>query len=309
MDVLTDNVSNSDAALAVRTVGQGHAARFVKDNPTSATPAVEGETSGSGPGVRGFSGSGTGVEGSSEGGSGVQGISGAGIGVIAFGGSEGLRAESTNGEAVHAQSENGVGVLGQTFSGLPAIRGVGSSGPGLEGVSTSGPGVRGVASQTGPGIEGFASTGTQPGVTGRPGVVGYASPTNSGVHGQSIGVAPGIIGRQEGPSGIAILARADHAGAIGLSAVNAQGGIALDVVGRARFSTAGSSTIPAKADSQAVSNSAVQANSNVIITLTSDPGDAQISWAERNPGSGFVVHMTKKVGAATTFAYLITESA
>ena len=169
--------------------------------------------------------------------------------------------------------------------------------------------MQGFANETGPGVEGFASTGAQPGVTGRPGVVGHASATNSGVRGDSDGLGPGIVGFQAGPSGVAMLAQGAQVGAIGLRTVNLQGGIALDVSGRARFTTAGNGTVPAKADSHAVSNPAVQANSNVIATLTSDPGDAQISWVERNPGSGFVLHLTKKLGAATSFAYFITESA
>jgi hypothetical protein len=32
-------------------------------------------------------------------------------------------------------------------------------------------------------------------------------------------------------------------------------------------------------------------------------------WVERQPGSGFVVHLISRVGAATPFTYLIVEPA
>lgn len=291
---------------------------------------------------------GPGVEGRSESGPGVQGFANAtspvvdGSGVLGRGSAlwPGVRGVNSAGQAPGVDGTTlvpfGTGVFGQCradngfavrginhatgpaasftnsnpSNAAPAVEGVTSgNGPGVRGSSTSGPGIQGVASQTGPGVEGFASTGAQPGVTGRPGVVGHASSTNSGVRGQSNALGPGVIGEQLGPGGFAIWANAAQSGAIGLRTGNAQGGIALDVAGRARFTTAGSATVPAKADTQVVSNPAVQANSNVIVTLTSDPGDAQIAWVERIAASGFVLHMTKKVGAPTTFAYLITESA
>jgi hypothetical protein len=39
-----------------------------------------------------------------------------------------------------------------------------------------------------------------------------------------------------------------------------------------------------------------------------DPGsNAVVQWVERNPGSGFAVHLSDKVNNPTPFTYLIVE--
>jgi hypothetical protein len=86
-------------------------------------------------------------------------------------------------------------------------------------------------------------------------------------------------------------------------------GIALQVRGSARFSTAGTATIPAGTDAVFVANPAVTEESHVSVTVASDPGSRQLTWVERNPGAGFTVHMssqTKKV-PETSLTYLVVE--
>jgi hypothetical protein len=138
----------------------------------------------------------------------------------------------------------------------------------------------------------------QDGVTGRSleiygpgnGVFGYA-PTGSGVKGSS-------------QSGVGVHATAPR-----------DTGTALQVEGRARFSTASAGTVSAGQDSAAVSDPTVTNGSHVTVTLTGDPGQASSSpgtkpvvvWVERQPGTGFVVHMSRPVRFATPFTYLIVE--
>jgi hypothetical protein len=90
---------------------------------------------------------------------------------------------------------------------------------------------------------------------------------------------------------------------------------ALRVDGNSRFSTAGSGTIPANQDSVAVSRPFVTALSHVTVTLTGDPGQAGsvpgfkpvVVWVERQPGTGFVVHMSRPVRVNTPFTFLVVE--
>ncbi len=93
--------------------------------------------------------------------------------------------------------------------------------------------------------------------------------------------------------------------------------IALQVEGSARFSTAGSGSIPANQDSVFVSAPFVTALSHVTVTLTGDPARAAstpgaqakpvVVWVERRPGSGFVVHMSRPVGVKTPLTFLVVE--
>ena len=89
-------------------------------------------------------------------------------------------------------------------------------------------------------------------------------------------------------------------------------GFALVVSGVAQFSTAGNGTVPAAQDSAFVGHSAVTAKSHITVTLTGSPRTAAafpplVLWVERQPGIGFIVHLTRTVGRATPFSYLIVE--
>jgi hypothetical protein len=126
---------------------------------------------------------------------------------------------------------------------------------------------------------------------------GFGDGPGVGVHGQS-GTGVGVLGTTA--TGIEVEARSDQ-------------GIALVVNGMAVFSTAGGSTIPLGQSSMFVSDSAVTDESHITATLTGSPGSfvsgfpPVIQWLERQPGQGFVIHLTRKVGQATPFTYLIVE--
>ena len=76
--------------------------------------------------------------------------------------------------------------------------------------------------------------------------------------------------------------------------------------GRAGLSTCGNDTIAAGRKSKTVNNPAVTAKSHITVSLTSDPGSAQLLWVKRQAGS-FTVHLTNSVSSATSFSYLIVE--
>lgn len=223
----------------------------------------------------------------------------------------GVFGESGTGGGVRGRSVSGHGVGGGSDSG-PGVFGRSKSGPGVEGRSETGPGVIGRASLTGGGVEGFASTRPQGAGEdqGRPGVIGNASASNSGVAGQSQGGGPGVHGIQAGPSGLAVRATAEQAGAIGLQTVNQQGGLALDVVGKARFKVAGLATVPADADSHTVSAPVDPATSLVFATLLARPGvrlrKVSPPFVEIGAGS-FTVRFEDKVKNETDFAWMAVE--
>lgn len=295
------------------------------------TPAVHGNNTDNGPGIKGDSVTGAGVQGSSD----------TGIGVFA----------STSGD--------GTGVFGQVLSTEPAVRGQNfGSGFGVLGQSSDGDGVKGETNQAGrAGVHGtndstsFSALGVQGFVAGSGRGVFGNSATGRGVHGHSDGDAAGVMGditsdigsgvlgvndgtgpgvkgtstggtgvRGEGNPGVSgfsstnigVLGEADNG--IGVLASSNQF-IALYVQGPAAFSTVGSGTIPAFQDSVFVSNPAVTAQSHISATLAGDPGPVVtgfptvIHWLERQPGTGFVIHMTRRVGQATPFSYLIVEPA
>jgi len=80
-------------------------------------------------------------------------------------------------------------------------------------------------------------------------------------------------------------------------------------MGKARFSTAGSGLVAAREDTAPVSNPAVTPNSHITVTFTGDPDRAQVAWVERQPGSGFVVHLSGRPRSNVPFTYLIVEPA
>jgi hypothetical protein len=68
--------------------------------------------------------------------------------------------------------------------------------------------------------------------------------------------------------------------------------------------------IPAGAEWVVVSDPSVTATSHITVTLTSDPGQRQVRWVERNPGAGFTVHLSsaaKKLRPQTALTYMIVE--
>ncbi len=173
-------------------------------------------------GVFGHSGGGPGVNGLSEKGSGVSGSSNHSYGV--------------RGHTYGAPSPENfpVGVAGLALIRLdedPAVPAEDGPGTGVFGRSGSGTGV-GAMSDSGYGVQGRSQSGI--GAVGR-------SESNVGV----AGVSPG--------ESAAVLAES----AIGIGPWEPDGGLALDVIGKARFSTAGAAVVPARTGSATVANPAV----------------------------------------------------
>ena len=113
--------------------------------------------------------------------------------------------------------------------------------------------------------------------------------TGTGVLGNS-GAGTGVRGRAQ--SGIGVHAMSNN--------------VALDVEGKSRFKTVGNAIIPDSAKSIVVPDVHVSAGSHVMVTLTSDPDGAAISWVDIQAGQ-FEVHMTKKVKDPTTLRYLVVD--
>jgi hypothetical protein len=259
--------------------GVGHEPSFAGVFGISASAAGD-LTQGSQTGVIGMSGSGTGVEGRSNSGTGVHGnsqtgtgghfSSGSGPALVAVGRSS-MTADvaAVDGDTLFVENSQS----GEAGGG--AISAVAQGGAhGVEGISNgSGVGVRGVA-------------GSDP----------FGQGPGDGVHGTS-GTGIGVLGHTTA-AGIGVEARSESAA-----------GIALQVRGSARFSTAGTATIPAGADAIFVANPAVTDESHISVTLVSDPASRQLTWVERDPGTGFTVHtssQTKKT-PETSLTYLVVE--
>jgi hypothetical protein len=88
-------------------------------------------------------------------------------------------------------------------------------------------------------------------------------------------------------------------------------GLALRVLGRAGFSSAGTATIPQGATSTFVSDVHVDASSHVLVVLTTNPGARQLHYVEPAAG-GFTVHLTSappKQRLETQLSYLAVNTA
>jgi hypothetical protein len=202
---------------------------------------------------------------------------------------------------VSSSKPGGTGVAGQGGKGVPSeLGGVGVIGSGGGPDDNRGDGVWGVTNSAGnAGVFGF-NFGLGPAVRGysarvNPNAGQRVSPTGNGV---------GIEGKTGGGKGVHGAASAD--GGIGILAEHTGTGRGLAVKGRAGFSSCGSSTISAGQASMTVNSPAVTATSHITVTLSANPGSAQVLWVARQAGS-FTVHMTQSVGNATSFTYLVVE--
>lgn len=231
---------------------------------------------GPGDGVVGLSGTGHGVFGLSDAGSGVSGHSDSGVGgsfstnsgkALQVDGPASIVAtvDGTQGDTLFVENrligEGGLpgGAISATSHGTHGVEGAAFPTDLLdpEGEPQLGIGVRGVSMSA----EG-----------------GFGEGPGDGVHGLS-GTGVGVLGLTRHGTGVE--ARSDF-----------PDGFALVVRGRSLFSTAGSAVIPAGQNSVFVANPDVAEDSHVSVTLVSDPGQRTIRWVERDPGSGFTVHLS-----------------
>jgi hypothetical protein len=123
----------------------------------------------------------------------------------------------------------------------------------------------------------------------------------------------GVVGRVSQPGAQASPAAGviglSDAGGAGVLAANAGGGLALDVSGQARFSSAGHATVPADQSSVHVRLPGITATSTINVTpMTNPPHGISLRWVERQPGVGFVIHLNNKTSHPVEFSYLAAES-
>lgn len=155
-------------------------------------------------------------------------------------------------------------------------------------------GFEGAPPPLGIGVMGRTGTGT--------GVIGEAFTNDprpeyvdgTGVLGRS-GQGTGVHGLST--TGIGVLASADTPAA------------ALHVAGRAVFETAGTGVVPAGSNQAAVVTSFVGPDSQVIVTLTGNPGNRELRWVQMTP-TGFTVHLSPAPPngrPATPFAYVVLD--
>jgi hypothetical protein len=222
---------------------------------------------------------------------GVQGISGSGVGVVGQSQSgPGVSGHSASGVGGEFSSESGFGL---TVGGPAHVGGFApdfSLGVDNENTGLSGGGIYAISRGGKPAVEGDAfESGFSPGV----GVQGVSGGNETFGQGPGVGV--------QGISGTGI----------GVQAISSDG-MALDVVGKARFSTAGSASVAAGQNTAVVANSAATASSHVSVTLVGDPGPRQLRWVQRSPGVGFTVHFSGGPPGQrpqVPFTYLIVEPA
>ena len=202
---------------------------------------------------------------------------------------------------------NSGGVAGAANAGL-----IGSVGPG--GALTGAPITSGVVgwSSLYPGAYGALGTGltgatqsTSYGVVGFNDVAGVtgAASTGAGVFGV-VGVGYGAeLGLTTTTLPAGVQGYGGTPGSVGVSAINNQNGLALQVQGAADFSTSGHGSIPAGAASVIIADPGVTASSRILATPSASPGKGQEFWVTSVPGAGFVVHRTKSATTAVPFSY------
>lgn len=233
----------------------------------------------------------------------IEGISDTGIGVIGRRTSAEAGDESATG--VFGEAENGTGVFGRATNGV-AVQAQCANGHGViafAGIPENGPSdeINGVV---GFGFQGYGVMG-QTEQPGKAGVIGEAVRCIERGPCEDPAAGIGVLGRSEAGAGV----RGESTSGPGVEAVSADGP-ALRVTGPAAFSTAGAGQIPQGASSATVAESNVTADSHISVTLTSDPGARSVRWVQRDPGTGFTVHLTSlpaKLRPLTDFTYLITE--
>jgi hypothetical protein len=236
---------------------------------------------------------------------------------------------------LHGLAQHATGVLGHSFErvgvlgltdGNPIV---GEAVAGIHGVAPNAVGVMGFSGQR-IGVSGQTNGGPLPGepVAGVHGIAANAvgvlghSQRRVGVSGQSDGSAipgepvAGVFG--SAPQAVGVLGFSQSG--VGVQAVNPDG-IALDVIGRARFSAnlVCAGTIVARrldlpvrtgvilrgTQRLDVSDGSVGPDSLVLLSLTSNPGQGiSLSWIEVGAGQ-FVVHMTDSVRRNTDFKYSV----
>ncbi len=216
---------------------------------------------------------------------------------------------------------SGTAIFGNATGFAPAygVHGHSSSPTGIGVFGTSNTGVAGTSTSpfgTPTGVRGYASAGSGP-TFGVDGLVGSTSGT--GVRGRAIagtGLTFGVVGESSSASGTGVRGAAPAVGveasASGLDGIGVKtsGDVALQAMGRSRFSTVKALTIPAnkKEASHAVTDPNVGTSTFISVTLNSDPGDAKaVRFVEPLPGVGFRIHFEEKIKTSINIAYWLAD--
>lgn len=268
--------------------------------------------------------SGTGVRGVAPSGAGsTRGVSGEvhspdGIGVegvnLAAGITRGVRGLASSVSGIGVDGEGGsVGVRGTGFLGLSGN----GTNAGVQGESTSPGGVGVVGSAPFRGV--FAHA------TGATGIGVEARADHYGLYGVALSAGGiGAVGEGQGAVGVGVdglgpfrgmRALASGTGGIGIEAsapsgtgVKASGPVALEAIGKSKFSTVGNGQMPGGVLDHQVNDPKVGANTYVCVQLNSDPGKALfIRFIERLPGTGFIIHLEDKTKQAVDFSYWFAD--
>ena len=207
-----------------------------------------------------------------------------------------LQGTSTFAVGVEGRSDTGTGVLGHVGGALhtdpnqPIDIVAGVFGAGVDAVGVAGRSLlnSGVVGQTGGSFAGDPNENWFPyaGVSGVAGVPGDPNMPDS---------FAGVFGYAWDPNSPGVLARSS----------NTDGGVALNVQGRALFSSAGTGTIPAGVDRVDVVHPSATATSTVLVTLSSDPvGGRRLKYVSSINGR-FTVVLSSKAKVPVNFGYLV----
>ena len=267
--------NQQDAQTTLEGGAPGTSLLLVANNAASGA-ALHGDGENGATGVVGTSAGGPGLHGISDGDPpGVLGESNFGTGVEGFGPAVGVFGESSG------PGGRGVLGLGPTEGGI-GVRGEGSL-RGVAGYSIRGAGVEGASEK----VEGVGGTSAE-----HFGVVGFGG--RGGVRGIAEGDSPGVLAES------------------GVLKGGRDGGLALQVVGQARFSNAGQGTVPAGQNQSApiTPPNGLSGPSHIMVTLTGNPrGIRTVQWVDVREDD-FIVHLTPTAppnSSDVTFTYLVVE--
>jgi len=196
-----------------------------------------------------------------------------------------------------------------------------SSSNGLSAWSTGGDGLAGgTGAADKSGIYGYCTNANGYGVYGRNTASGTEGSMGSGTHGIHGNCAAmdtiGVMGESSNLHGVGVVGVNSVAGTQGMFGHHSAGvvalapvvadRVALEVLGRARFTRSGTLSIAARTSSISTAMPALTATSMVLATLQTNRAGVYIQAAVANPATNKItIYLNKKVTAATKVAYFV----
>lgn len=217
-------------------------------------------------------------------------------------------------------SGDGWGVYG---SGHRAgVHGDSDTGPGVHGVSATGDGLAGQAKAANKsGVYAFNDHAWGYGVYARGGMTGVRAHSDTGIGLRASSAAQGGIAiycSNEGPTGTGIVAfggkrgvvgGASSAAAVGVSAQNMNGGVALEVVGKTKLQRSGvATTVVGSAYKNITVSGGLTTASKFLVTMQGSPGvGVYVTYAKRISSTQFRVQFNKACTAAAKLAWMVLD--